>query len=254
MASAWVSSSSDDGRTRDRPGTANRDWRQTSDLSVATRESIAQFYDERYAAPPGAMRDYRLYLRLARLRSGDRLLDIGCGEGFLVDAARRQGAWSVGVEIVERALRLAQARTERVPLLAAEGEALPFADRSFDRVTCIGTLEHFTDPAAGAREVARVLRTDGLALIVVPNRRFIGWHVRRRPGTEQRDAAELLLDEREWTELLARNGLACISSNKEPWHTKPVASRAQRVLLRWARRIIPRRWTYQFALLCAPCH
>lgn len=227
---------------------------ETSVLNVATRDTITQFYDERYASPPGPMRDYRLYVRLARVRSGDRLLDIGCGEGFLVDAAQKQGAWSVGVEIVERALRLARARMERVPLLAAEGEALPFADRSFDRVTCIGTLEHFTDPAAGVGEVARVLRTDGLALIVVPNRRFIGWHVRRRQGTEQRDAAELLLDEREWTELITRNGLECIRSEKEPWHTKPVASRAQRLLLRWAQRIIPRRWTYQFALLCTPRH
>lgn len=219
---------------------------------MATRETITLFYDERYGAPPGAMRDYRLYLPLARVRAGDRLLDIGCGEGFLVDEAERHGAWPVGVEIVERALRLARARVKHVPLLGAEGEALPFADRSFDRVTCIGVLEHFTDPEAGVREVARVLRNHGLALIVVPNRRFVGWHVRRRPGTEQRNAAELLLDEREWTALLARNGLALVSSDKEPWHTKPVASWSRRALLRWAQRMIPLRWTYQFALLCTP--
>lgn len=219
---------------------------------MATRETITRFYDARYASPPGAMRDYRLYLALARVCPGDRLLDIGCGEGFFVDEARKQGALPMGVEIVERALRLARARTSDVPLLAAEGEALPFADRSFDRVTCIGTLEHFADPAAGIREVARVLRSDGLALIVVPNRRFIGWWARRRPGTEQRNAAELLLDEPGWTALLARNGLKPIRSDKEPWHTKPVASGARRALLRWAHRIIPHRWTYQFALLCTP--
>lgn len=219
---------------------------------MATRETIARFYVERYAVPPGAMRDYGLYLRLARARPGDRLLDVGCGEGFLVDEAAKRDIWPVGVEIVERALRLARGRTKRASLLAAEGEALPFADRSFDRVTCIGALEHFADPAVGVREVARVLRRDGLALIVVPNRRFVGWHVRRRPGTEQQDAAELLLDEREWTALLAGNGLEFISSDKEPWHTKPVASSSYRALLRWAQRIIPRRWTYQFALLCTP--
>jgi SAM-dependent methyltransferase len=51
----------------------------------------------------------------------------------------------------------------------ADGEALPFADGAFDRVANIGSLEHFPDPAAGAREMARVLAPGGLALILLPN-------------------------------------------------------------------------------------
>jgi ubiquinone/menaquinone biosynthesis C-methylase UbiE len=196
------------------------------------------------------MRDYREYLKLVGAQPGEKLLDIACGEGFLLEAARHVGLHPFGVEISPTALQLARRRVPGVPLVQSAGEALPFTDRFFDRITCLGSLEHFVDPAAGAREIARLLRDDGAALIVVPNRRFVGWLVLGRRGTEQRELSELLLDREEWTSLLEAAGLRVAAVSKEPWHTKPLASRARRLLLRWAWHLIPLRWTYQFAFLC----
>lgn len=209
-----------------------------------------RFYEERYAHPPGAMRDYRLYLDFLDPEPGRRVLDIGCGEGFFLEEAARAGLMPIGVEIVEPAVRLTRARIPQALLAVAAGEALPFPDASVDRVTCLGTLEHFADPAAGAREVARVLGEDGRALIVVPNRRFLGWLLRRRHGTEQRDVGELLLDREGWEALLSAAGLEVLGAAKEPWHSKPFPSRLKRMLARIAWSVIPLRWTYQFAFVC----
>jgi SAM-dependent methyltransferase len=46
---------------------------------------------------------------------------------------------------------------------------LPYADDSFDYVTCIGSLEHFLDMHTGAREMARITRPQGVVCILVPN-------------------------------------------------------------------------------------
>lgn len=209
-----------------------------------------EYYEERYSEPPGAMRDYAAYLDLLALRSGLRLIDIGCGEGFLLARAGRDDLQVFGLEIAMRALRLARERAPGARLVRAEGEALPFEDAAFDRVTCLGSLEHFGDPGRGAAEIARILRPGGLSLIVVPNRRFVGWLLRGERGTEQKEVAELLLDEDGWRETLESNGLRVLRIEKEPWHTKPQRLFAVRLALRVARAVIPRRWTYQFAFVC----
>lgn len=217
---------------------------------TATLDRLIDFYRDRYAAPPGALRDYRAYLPFLDLEPGDRVLDIGCGEGFFLEAAGQQGARPTGIEIVDEAIRLARHRLPQAGLLIAAGEALPFADASFDIVTCLGSLEHFADPAAGAREVARVLRPDGTALVVVPNRRFLGWSLTGRAGTEQQAASELLLDLDEWRRFLEGAGLRVVSVAKEPWHTKPFRSRLKRLAVRIAWWVLPLRLTYQFAFVC----
>jgi SAM-dependent methyltransferase len=213
---------------------------------------LIDYYEARYATPPGAMRDYRRYLQLVDARPGARLLDIGCGEGFLLAEARAAGMDPLGVEISLSALQLTRKRVPSVDLALAAGEFLPLARESFDAVACLGTLEHFADPSAGVREIARVTRRGGQALIVVPNQRFVGWRVLRRKGTEQQDVSELLLNLRAWKSLLEAGGLEVLKVVKEPWDTKPQPTALRRLALRWAWRLIPLRWTYQFAFLCRP--
>ena len=211
---------------------------------------LVRYYDLRYSAPPGAMRDYRLYLDMVSAEPGEHLLDVGCGEGFLLDAAEKAGMRATGVEITERALSLARRTASGAQLVCAAGEALPFPARSFHIVSCIGTLEHFADPSAGAAEVSRVLRPAGRALIVVPNRRFMAWWLQRHRGTEQQEVSELLLGLGEWRDLLRAGGLEVLRVVKEPWHTKPSPSLLRRSAIRFAWRILPLRWTYQFACIC----
>jgi SAM-dependent methyltransferase len=81
------------------------------------------------------------------------------------------------VDLSHVALRKARAAAPSAHVAATDGEALPYPDAIFDRVTNIGSLEHYLDPVCGAAEMARVLKHDGLACILVPNSFGLRWNV-----------------------------------------------------------------------------
>ena len=102
------------------------------------------------------------------IEPGMRMLDVACGNGALSDVLRANGHTPIGVDLLARGSRSASAPD--VPALArADGERLPFGDGLFDRVACVGSLEHFVDPTEGASEIARVLAPGGKALVLLPN-------------------------------------------------------------------------------------
>jgi ubiquinone/menaquinone biosynthesis C-methylase UbiE len=120
-------------------------------------------------------------MQLLHLRPGLRLLDIACGRGEVPALACRAGAQAVGIDYSDASVGFA-ARLRGVidPEHAADfhlvqGDAcsLPFADRSFDRVSMLDIVEHLV-PAQLENmfsEVARVLRPEGFAVVhTLPNR------------------------------------------------------------------------------------
>lgn len=111
---------------------------------------------------------------LARLGAREIALDVGVGTGDLAFGlldASAPSARVVGVDVsplmLEAVRRRAEARGERfvMPLLAT-AERLPFADGSFDRVVAGFAVRNFGDLALGLREMRRVLRAGGRAVIL----------------------------------------------------------------------------------------
>lgn len=140
-----------------------------------TPDQVKRAYEAIYTGP-GIRQLGSFYLWLLDVLSplsSRRLLDVSCGEGTLVHLASARGVEAYGLDLAEAAVRIACEETESRPgqggFIVAAGEHLPYADASFDYVTNIGSLEHFTDVVAGVREMARVLRPDGIALVLVPN-------------------------------------------------------------------------------------
>lgn len=90
---------------------------------------------------------------------GMRVLDVGCGDGALVDALNGIGATAVGLEI-DPALVAAAVRLG-LDVVPGRAEALPFVDASFDAIVCCVVIP-YTDQRLAVREWARVLRPGGL--------------------------------------------------------------------------------------------
>jgi 2-polyprenyl-3-methyl-5-hydroxy-6-metoxy-1,4-benzoquinol methylase len=106
----------------------------------------------------------------------DTLLDAGCGDGrFLAAIARSVNAPArlVGSDISERILETAAETVRREgvepELVRANLEHLPFDDASFDRVLSFQVIEHLLDPAAGVRELVRVLKPNGWLILSTDN-------------------------------------------------------------------------------------
>jgi SAM-dependent methyltransferase len=137
--------------------------------------------------PPGsrgyfaAMASYR-YGKLAymagvvefeRWRERD-VLDIGCGAGLDLVRLAGAGARAAGIDLSGGSLALASRylAVENVRALLAQADAvrLPFRDESFDLVLCLGVLPFAPDPSGIVAEARRVLRKDGLAILVAYNR------------------------------------------------------------------------------------
>jgi SAM-dependent methyltransferase len=100
---------------------------------------------------------------------GLRVCDVGCGAGGWHARIAACGPKVVGVDLMAGMLREARsavAQLEPRPALAqADALALPFAEASFDRVLCSGVLYHITEREHALREMRRVLRADGRAVI-----------------------------------------------------------------------------------------
>lgn len=105
-------------------------------------------------------------VRGARIRAGDRVLDIACGTGNTAIAARARGAVVTGLDLTPELLAVARGHAaeegyDDVTWTAGDAEALPFPDGSFDVVVSSCGLMFAPDQRKVADEVARVTRRGG---------------------------------------------------------------------------------------------
>lgn len=145
----------------------------------------------RYA--PAAEARYGLIAE--RLAGAPRVLDVGCGDGYLVGRAGQGCELAVGIDPQVEGVALARrklASHDRCSVMLASGAALPFEDGSFDRVVLCDVIEHLEDPHATLREIGRVLHPEGHAVVTTPRRLPNHWWDRTNHVTEY--ASEELRD------------------------------------------------------------
>jgi len=145
------------------------------DLSIATHPiGSREFFDE--------LEEYRFdKLRyLPKLvdfggYAGCSLLEVGCGVGIDLARFARGGAKVTGIDLASVSIELARknlaAHDVSGELRVMNGEDMTFADGSFDVVYAHGVLQYSADPARMVREIHRVLRPGGRAIMMVYNRR-----------------------------------------------------------------------------------
>jgi ubiquinone/menaquinone biosynthesis C-methylase UbiE len=123
-------------------------------------------------------RDFlELMSRRWKLPAVQSMLDVGCGLGHwgrCLEPFLPSGARVVGVDREPQWIEKARASVAggaggRFQFQQGEAERLPFADASFDMVSCQTVLIHVKDPVVVLREMIRVLRPGGLLAVVEPN-------------------------------------------------------------------------------------
>ena len=106
---------------------------------------------------------------------GSRVLDVGCGGGILAEAMARRGAQVTGIDLSDKALRVAQLHLLESRLevqyenVSVEDYAAAHAGK-FDVVTCMELLEHVPEPAAMVAACARLARPGGQVFFSTINR------------------------------------------------------------------------------------
>jgi 2-polyprenyl-6-hydroxyphenyl methylase/3-demethylubiquinone-9 3-methyltransferase len=107
--------------------------------------------------------------------AGKAVLDVGCGGGILAEAMARKGARVTGIDLSDKALRVAQLHLQQSLLhidyqnISVEDIAARHAD-GFDVVTCMELLEHVPQPASMVAACARLVRPGGQVFFSTINR------------------------------------------------------------------------------------
>lgn len=109
---------------------------------------------------------------MMRPLAGRRALDVGCGAGLLCEPLARMGADVTGIDAVGESIAVARdhAAKQGLAITYHAGGVEALRDPPFDLVTSMEVIEHVTDPALFVRELARMLRPDGLMILSTPNR------------------------------------------------------------------------------------
>lgn len=135
---------------------------------------MRQLYEDIWKQLPADLPPFafarRRDLLLQAVKRGDRVLDLGCGEGAFCAALAGAGAEPVGAEVAERAVERARERHPglRFELVPPHGP-WPFADGEFDAVWASEVIEHVADTARWLSEVRRVLHGGGVLLVTTPH-------------------------------------------------------------------------------------
>ncbi|MBN2057771.1 MAG: methyltransferase domain-containing protein [Candidatus Saganbacteria bacterium] len=144
-------------------------------------------YEAWYRRPKGRLVDRlekQVIADLCRVKPGERILEIGCGTGHFTEYFASLGAEVVGLDTSAEMLSLARDRSGRFKIDLKQGEAyqLPFADKSFDLVAMVTTLEFMAEPKRAIEEAFRVSR--GRLFFGILNRHsLLAWR-RKRSGKE----------------------------------------------------------------------
>ena len=94
------------------------------------------------------------------------IVEIGCNAGYMIDELKHRSRHVYGVDIDKNVVYQAKLRNHDVFVCDAENMAIP--DGFFDAVVSVHVIEHIVDIAQAIREFARILKPDGLMILIYP--------------------------------------------------------------------------------------
>jgi ubiquinone/menaquinone biosynthesis C-methylase UbiE len=147
-----------------RPGMFSRD--EVISANIALHSALADKYKETepHYRKENIERVSKILSSLQEGTRGKRLLDIGCGTGFIIDIAKCYFDTIRGIDVTQAMLDRIDKSSEKadIEVQLAESEKLPFEDQSFDVCTAYAVLHHLDRLQPTFREIHRVLVKGGI--------------------------------------------------------------------------------------------
>lgn len=147
------------------------DFNVTTDQLVHTDPKLR--FRQAYYERAGAAEFYAIFPELPDALAGKDVLDFGCAYGGKTVEFAAHAKSVAGIEPVERRIELAIAYADHLGVSNVEfrvcpQNVIPYPDESFDLVLSHDVIEHVDDPSVSLREIVRVLRPGGTALLAFP--------------------------------------------------------------------------------------
>lgn len=144
------------------------------------QQGVRRFYEDTYPVDPtdapggfhhGRQQIYRQTLSMFESTTEGRLLDVGCYDGYLTRMVGQKvrAHQLYGVDFNQNVLPLAAEKGIITSHVDLNNESLPYDDAFFDCVCCSEVIEHVLSPDHLLRELHRVLKPSGYAVITTPN-------------------------------------------------------------------------------------
>lgn len=106
------------------------------------------------------------------IKENDRILDIGCGNGRLIEILKDKKVFYIGIDNSKAMLKIARKKYPSYQFLLADALSLPFPDNSFDKIFIIAVFHHIPSKKLRKKflkESYRVLKAKGLVFLSVWN-------------------------------------------------------------------------------------
>lgn len=141
----------------------NRTAQRLEDVLSHWKETDRMRYLDRYERVCGIIRNFKKSV------SEINLLDIACGDGYmLLLLSNYTHCFLYGLDISTRRVRLARDRGN-FSCVVSDAQQIPFGPNSFDIVVSIETIEHLISPEAMLKEVNRILKNEGILILMTPS-------------------------------------------------------------------------------------
>jgi ubiquinone/menaquinone biosynthesis C-methylase UbiE len=148
--------------------------RHVEEFFTKTVGKWADFYDD--PNPPTLQKQnlvsrmrFTLEMLQARVAPGSKVLDVGCGAGQLAGELMRRGYEAWGMDVSEAMVAHARQQYHQDRFQAGDIERMDYPDNAFDAVTCLGVVEYLNRDEPSLREIWRVLKPGGWAVITTPS-------------------------------------------------------------------------------------
>lgn len=102
-------------------------------------------------------------IRWLEAKAGERILDVGCGDGYYDKIISKSDAEVIGIDICKRKISVAQRlnRSENTEFIYMDAEEMKVPEASFDKVVSFCAVEHLCNDERVIQDISRALKTDG---------------------------------------------------------------------------------------------